>query len=175
MKASTVNVPLRDGNMGAYLAIPDGPPIGAVIAIMEIWGVNETMRTHAKEFVDAGYICLVPDVFWRQEPNVELSDRNPEHVAKAFDLYYDFDYNLAVQDMDQTAEYLKKIVTRITLAGAIFLGLIAILPYLLQYFIGTNSLAIGGTSLLIVVSVVLETVRQVESLMVTRSYEKFLG
>ena len=74
-----------------------------------------------------------------------------------------------------TAEYLKKIVTRITLAGAIFLGLIAILPYLLQSFIGTNSLAIGGTSLLIVVSVVLETVRQVESLMVTRSYEKFLG
>ena len=74
-----------------------------------------------------------------------------------------------------TAEYLKKIVTRITLAGAIFLGLIAILPYLLQSFIGTGSMAIGGTSLLIVVSVVLETVRQVESLMVTRSYEKFLG
>ena len=109
MKASTVIVPLRDGNMGAYLALPDGPPKGAVIAIMEIWGVNETMRTHAKEFADAGYICLVPDVFWRQEPNVDLSDKNPQDVIKAFDLYYDFDYNLAVQDMDQTAQYLKNL------------------------------------------------------------------
>jgi len=109
MKASTVIVPLRDGNMGAYLALPDGPPKGAVIAIMEIWGVNETMRTHAKEFADAGYICLVPDVFWRQEPNVDLSDKNPQDVIKAFDLYYDFDYNIAVQDMDQTAQYLKNL------------------------------------------------------------------
>jgi carboxymethylenebutenolidase len=109
MKASTVSVPLRDGNMGAYLALPDGPPKGAVIAIMEIWGVNETMRTHAKEFADAGYICLVPDVFWRQEPNVDLSDKNLQDVIKAFDLYYEFDYNLAVQDMDQTAQYLKNL------------------------------------------------------------------
>ena len=109
MKASSVSVPLRDGNMGAYLALPDGPPKGAVIAIMEIWGVNATMRTHAKEFADAGYICLVPDVFWRQEPNVDLSDKNPQDVIKAFDLYYDFDYNLAVQDMDQTAQYLKNL------------------------------------------------------------------
>ena len=109
MKASSVIVPLRDGNMGAYLALPDGPPKGAVIAIMEIWGVNETMRTHAKEFADAGYICLVPDVFWRQEPNVDLSDKNPQDVIKAFDLYYDFDYNIAVQDMDQTAQYLKNL------------------------------------------------------------------
>lgn len=80
-----------------------------------------------------------------------------------------------VRPGSSTAEYLKKIVTRITLAGALFLGLIAILPYFLQSFLGAESLAIGGTSLLIVVSVVLETIRQVESLMVTRSYEKFLG
>ncbi len=74
-----------------------------------------------------------------------------------------------------TSQYLKKIVSRITLAGSLFLGLIAILPYFMQFIFGPNSLSIGGTSLLISVSVVLETVRQVESLMVTRSYEKFLG
>ena len=53
MKTSTVTVPLRDGNMSSYLAIPEGEPKGAIIAIMEIWGVNATMRTHAKEFADA--------------------------------------------------------------------------------------------------------------------------
>jgi carboxymethylenebutenolidase len=107
MKTSNIQVKLRDGTMGAYLAVPDGPPKGAVIAIMEIWGVNDTMRTHAKEFSDAGFICLVPDLFWRQEPGVELSDRNPEDVKKAFDLYYDFDYDLGVRDMEDTMAFLK--------------------------------------------------------------------
>jgi carboxymethylenebutenolidase len=95
--------------MSAYLAIPEVKPKGAIIAIMEIWGVNETMRTHAKEFSDAGYICIVPDLFWRQEPNVELSDKKSEDIKKAFDLYYDFDYDLAVNDMKDTEKYLKNL------------------------------------------------------------------
>src|ERR1700681_4901400 len=93
MQMHNITVKLRDGEMGAYLAIPDraatGAPVGAVIAIMEIWGVNDTMRRHAEEFAAAGFICLVPDLFWRQEPGVELSEKNPADVAKAFDLYYD--------------------------------------------------------------------------------------
>jgi len=109
MKATTINIPLRDGNMSAYLAFPEGKPKGAIIAIMEIWGVNATMRTHAQEFSDAGYICIVPDLFWRQEPNVDLSDRNQADVIKAFDLYYDFDYDLAVKDMEDTGLYLKNL------------------------------------------------------------------
>jgi carboxymethylenebutenolidase len=72
MKTENITVELRDGAMGAYLAIPDQTPAGAIIAIMEIWGVNDTMRHHAYEFAEAGYLCLVPDLFWRQEPGVEL-------------------------------------------------------------------------------------------------------
>lgn len=104
---SNITVPLRDGDMGAYLALPEGRPAGAIIAIMEIWGVNDTMRHHAHEFAEAGYVCLVPDLFWRQEPGVELSDRNPAHAEKAFDLYYEFDYDLGVQDMEGTRAFLK--------------------------------------------------------------------
>jgi carboxymethylenebutenolidase len=77
MKTFNTTVKLRDGEMGAYVAIPDKTPTGAIIAIMEIWGVNDTMRHHAHEFAEAGFICLVPDLFWRQEPGVELSDKNP--------------------------------------------------------------------------------------------------
>src|SRR6516225_2339513 len=109
MKTQNITVRLRDGEMGAYLAVPDGAPAGAVIAIMEIWGINDTMRHHAHEFAQAGFICLVPDLFWRQEPGVELSDGNPEHVKKAFDLYYDFDYDLAVRDMEDTWRFLTKL------------------------------------------------------------------
>jgi carboxymethylenebutenolidase len=67
------------------------------------------MRRHAQEFAEAGFVCLVPDLFWRQAPGVELSDHNPDHVRKAFDLYYEFDYDLGVQDMTDTAAFLKSI------------------------------------------------------------------
>ena len=107
METRNITVPVRDGAMGAYVAMPDGRPAGAVIAIMEIWGINDTMRHHAHEFAEAGFVCLVPDLFWRQEPGVELSDRNPGDVQKAFDLYYDFDYELGHQDMVATMDFLR--------------------------------------------------------------------
>ena len=109
MRTENIKLKLRDGEMGAHLAYPERTPAGAIIAIMEIWGVNHTMREHAREFAEAGFICLVPDLFWRQEPGVELSDRDPEHVKKAFDLYYDFDYDLGVRDMEDSMAHLRRI------------------------------------------------------------------
>ena len=58
-------------------------------------------------FLLGGFVCLVPDLFWRQEPGVELYDRNPEDAKKAFDLYYDFDYDLGVRDMQDIEVHLK--------------------------------------------------------------------
>lgn len=72
-----------------------------------------------------------------------------------------------------TASYLNYILTRITLAGATFLGLIAILPTIAQNFTGIQTLLLGGTGILIVVSVVLETVKAVEAQLVMRSYDRF--
>jgi preprotein translocase subunit SecY len=73
----------------------------------------------------------------------------------------------------QTAEFLYKVLNRITLAGAIFLGLIAVLPYIIQSFTSTQSLTLGGTGILIVVSVVIEVMKQVKAQMVMRDYENF--
>lgn len=70
-----------------------------------------------------------------------------------------------------TAEYIKQVSNRIMLAGALALGLIAVLPLITQEFIGVTTMAIGGASLLIVVSVVIETVRQIDSQLVMREYE----
>lgn len=74
----------------------------------------------------------------------------------------------------QTKMYLQYVVRRITLAGALFLGAIAILPLVVQAFTGLRTLTIGGTALLIVVSVVLETMKQIESQLTMREYEGFL-
>jgi preprotein translocase subunit SecY len=70
-----------------------------------------------------------------------------------------------------TAEYISKILTRITLVGAVFLGIIAVLPLGMRAVTGIAQLAIGGTALLIVVSVVLETVKQIDAQIVMREYE----
>jgi preprotein translocase subunit SecY len=73
-----------------------------------------------------------------------------------------------------TAEYIAKVLARITLVGAAFLGFIAVLPILLNNRIGIKGFSIGGTSLLILVGVSLETVRQLESQILTKSYRGFL-
>lgn len=72
-----------------------------------------------------------------------------------------------------TADFLYYILNRITLAGALFLGLIAVMPFLVQWGTGLSTMTIGGTALLIVVSVVLETSKQINSQLVMRDYEGF--
>lgn len=73
-----------------------------------------------------------------------------------------------------TKQYLEKILYRITTAGAIFLGIIAILPAIVSNITGISNLVIGGTGILIVVSVILETFKTVEAQLMMRSYEKFV-
>ena len=70
-----------------------------------------------------------------------------------------------------TSEYLANTTHKIIFVGALFLGIIAILPLIMRYFTGIQSLAIGGTGLLIVVAVVIETVKQIESQLTMREYE----
>lgn len=73
----------------------------------------------------------------------------------------------------QTADFLSRVLNRITLAGAFFLALIAIIPLLLQKYTGTTALTFGGTSLLIVVSVVIEVIKKVDAQMTMHDYEGF--
>ncbi len=75
-----------------------------------------------------------------------------------------------VRPGDATSMHLTKIITRITLVGAVFLGVIAILPLILKAYSGNSSLAIGGTALLIVVSVVLDLVKKIDAQISMREY-----
>lgn len=73
-----------------------------------------------------------------------------------------------------TAEYLQYILNRLTLAGALFLGIIAVLPSLARVITGVSTMMLGGTGVLIVVSVVLETTKALEAQLVMRNYDGFL-
>ena len=73
-----------------------------------------------------------------------------------------------------TAEFLQRVVTRITIAGALFLGIVAVMPTLIGDLTGVQTLRLGGTSILIVVGVVVETMKQLEAQLLQRSYEGFI-
>jgi preprotein translocase subunit SecY len=78
-----------------------------------------------------------------------------------------------VRPGNETTTYVTNILSRITLTGSLFLGLIALLPFLVENITKINSLAISGTSILIMVSVVLETMRQLQAQLLTRTYDQY--
>ena len=96
---------------------------------------------------------------------------NPTKVADEIKKYGGF--IPGIRPGSATASYLSYIMIRITLAGALFLGLIAILPSVASVVTGITTLVLGGTGLLIVVSVILDTAKQFESKLIERSYEVF--
>jgi preprotein translocase subunit SecY len=82
-------------------------------------------------------------------------------------------YVPGIRPGQSTAQHLYFIINRITLAGALFLGAVAVLPIVVQQMMGIQSLALGGTSILIVVAVVLDMVKHIESQITMRNYDGF--
>ncbi len=97
---------------------------------------------------------------------------NPNKIAEDIQKYGGF--IPGVRPGKQTAQYLNYVLTRITLAGALFLGIIAIFPTLAKSFTNIQTLLLGGTGILIVVSVILESVKAIEAQLVMRNYERFV-
>jgi len=96
---------------------------------------------------------------------------HPDRIAE--NLQKQGGFILGIRPGKPTADYLQAIINRINLVGAVFLGLIAVLPLMAQGMGGSRLLAIGGTSLLIVVSVVIESIKQVESQLTMRKYDVY--
>lgn len=96
---------------------------------------------------------------------------NPKKIAEEIQKYGGF--VPGIRPGTPTAHYLNYILTRITLAGALFLGIIAIFPTIARSFTNIQNLALGGTGILIVVSVVLETIKAIEAQLVMRNYEGY--
>ncbi len=94
---------------------------------------------------------------------------DPKEIAK--NLQQSGGFVPGIRPGESTGDFLGKLTKRITLFGAIFLGLIAVLPNLVQMLTGIQALTIGGTALLIVVSVALETIKQLDSELTLREYE----
>ena len=106
-----VQIPAADGGtFDAHLVRPSGGgAAGVVVCIQEIFGVNHAMRDIAQEWADKGYIAIAPDLFWRQEPHVDITDATDEEWQKAFQLYQGFDVDKGVEDLKATVDYARKL------------------------------------------------------------------
>lgn len=97
---STITLPTKDGkSFTAYIATPAVTPAPVVIMIQEIFGVNADMRAHCDAMAAQGYIAICPDLFWRLEPGVDITDKTEAEWKKAFDLYNRFDVDQGVEDL----------------------------------------------------------------------------
>ena len=108
MSGTKITISATDGGdfMG-YLATPESGSGPGVVVIQEIFGVNDVMRSITDGFAEAGYMALCPDIFWRQEPGIQLSDQTEEEWARAFEFFNGFDLEKGVQDLDSTIETLR--------------------------------------------------------------------
>ena len=103
-----VTIRTPDGEFGAYLAKPDAAKAPAVVVIQEIFGVNAVMRAVSDGLAAQGYLALCPDLFWRIEPGIDITDQSEAEWKRAFELYNAFDVDLGVKDIAATIAHARQ-------------------------------------------------------------------
>jgi len=105
-----VTIHSHDGNtFDAWVFYPKTDlPAPALVVIQEIFGVNENIRSVCENLAQTGYVVIAPDLFWRQERNIDITDKSEAEWKRAFELYQGFDLNLGVEDIKSTLAYIRK-------------------------------------------------------------------
>lgn len=103
----TVRLQVPGGEMAAYLARPAATRAPAVVVLQEIFGVNGVMRDITDGLAGQGFLAICPDLFWRIEPGVDISDRTEGEWKKAFALMNAFDANQGVKDIAATIDHVR--------------------------------------------------------------------
>jgi carboxymethylenebutenolidase len=89
----------RDGAFGAYIARPKALPAPAVVVLQELFGVNADIRKTCDELAEQGFIAVAPDLFWRQEPGVDLSVTSEADWQHGLRLYQVYDRDAGARDV----------------------------------------------------------------------------
>jgi len=126
-----VTIKAKDGSFGGYLAMPAGGKGPGILVIQEIFGVNKVMRDLCDGYAKAGYVALCPDIFWRQQPGIQLTDRTDAEWARAFELYKGFDVAKGVDDLEAGLAHLRKVPGCTGKAGSVGYCLGGKLAYLM--------------------------------------------
>src|SRR5499426_2433148 len=115
----------------AYLALPASGSGPGVALLQEIFGVNRVMRSIADWYARRGFVVICPDLFWRQERGVQLTDQTEAEWQRAFALYQGLDVDKAVEDAGATLAFLRQHPACMGKVGAVGFCLGGKLAYLL--------------------------------------------
>lgn len=126
----TVEIDGPDGAFAAYVARPRAAKSPAVVAIQEIFGVNAVMRGVCDVLAGQGFLAICPDLFWRIEPGVDITDQSQAEWDKAFKLYGAFDVDLGVQDIAATISHARALPASTGKVGAVGYCLGGLLAFL---------------------------------------------
>ena len=108
MADTTIKV--TDGSFSAYVAKPKGAASApGMLVIQEIFGVNEVMRELCDGLAGQGYVAMCPDLFWRQEPGIQITDKTEAEWQRAFQLFQGFDQDKGAQDLVASLAHLRKL------------------------------------------------------------------
>jgi carboxymethylenebutenolidase len=100
--SATIKIVTSGGVFSAYVAKPAAASAPAVVVLQEIFGVNADMRETCRELADKGYIAVCPDLFWRQQPGLDLSHWSEAEWKKALALYAAYDFDAGLSDIIAT-------------------------------------------------------------------------
>jgi len=103
-----ITVEGRNGAFGAYIARPETSPAPAVVVLQELFGVNADIREKCNELAEQGFIAIAPDLFWRQEPGVDLSVTSEPDWQHGLRLYQAYDRDAGAMDIKDTADTVAK-------------------------------------------------------------------
>jgi len=98
----------RNGGFGAYIARPEIAPAPAVIVLQELFGVNADIREKCDELAGQGFIAIAPDLFWRQEPSIDLGVRSEADWQHGLRLYQAYNRDEGVRDIKDTIDTVAK-------------------------------------------------------------------
>jgi carboxymethylenebutenolidase len=99
----------RDGTFNAYIARPKTLPAAAVVVLQELFGVNADIRKHCDELAEQGFLAIAPDLFWRQEPGVDLGVTSDADWAHGLRLYGAYDRNAGANDVTDTVNAVRNL------------------------------------------------------------------
>ena len=126
----TTTIKTDDGQFAAYVARPSNPKAPAIVVIQEIFGVNAVMRGVCDELAAAGFLAVCPDLFWRIEPGIDITDQSEAEWKKAFELYNAFDVEAGVKDIAATIDHVRTLPEVNGKVGAVGFCLGGLLAYL---------------------------------------------
>ena len=107
MSGERLTIKTPDGDFSAYVARPAQTPAPVIVVIQEIFGVNKVMRDIADDYAANGYIAVCPDLFWRIEPGIDITDRSEAEWKRAFELFNAFDVDKGVEDIAATIDQVR--------------------------------------------------------------------